>query len=388
MIDRQPIPAKSGVSRDERLARLALMRISEPGDEELGRQVAAQGAEAVLAAICHGELKSPRLAHYRTRITTISPDHDLAAAKQLDSRFICPGDSEWPTQLDDLGLKRPLGLWVRGESNLRHAVLRSVAVVGTRAATPYGNYVAGELSMGLAERGWTVVSGAAYGIDAAAHRGSLAGNGLTVAVLACALDLCYPRGHEALLHQIATAGLLVSEHPFGCPPARFRFLERNRVIAALTRGTVVVEAAYRSGALNTAKHADALRRHVMGVPGPVTSSTSAGVHTLLRDRGGVLVTDAADVIEQVGLIGDDLAPPRQGPASPRDDLDELASRVLEAMPARQSATIPGIAQQAGIAPDSVVSCLGALAVDGWVEHTEKGWRLAQSRPLRPARSAR
>ena len=160
---------------------------------------------------------------------------------------------------------------------LDELVDRSVAIVGSRASTAYGEHVAGELGHQLAERGWTVVSGGAFGIDAAAHRGALAAEAPTVAVLACGVDRPYPAAHGALLHRIAETGLLVSEWPPGAAPHRHRFLVRNRLIAALTRGTVVVEAAARSGAQATARRARKLGRQVLVVPGPVTSAMSVGL---------------------------------------------------------------------------------------------------------------
>jgi DNA processing protein len=181
-------------------------------------------------------------------------------------------------------------LWLRGQADLRYACLRSVSVVGSRAASAYGTHVATELAAGIAERGWNAVSGGAFGIDAAAHRGALAADGLTIAVLASGLRYGYPRGHHDLFQAIAGQGVLVSECPPDRAPTRPGFLIRNRIIAALSRGTVVVEAALRSGALNSAKHARELRRPVMAVPGPVTSEQSAGCHELIREWGALCVT--------------------------------------------------------------------------------------------------
>ncbi|MGH3326512.1 MAG: DNA-processing protein DprA [Streptomycetales bacterium] len=358
----------------DRLARAALARLAEPGDRWLGAEVRGQGAEAVLRTIREGGPGAAWLAGCRARLP-VDPVRDFEALEHLGARFVCPGDLEWPSQLDDLGDRRPLGLWVRGAANLRFAALTSIAIVGSRMSTGYGNHVATDMSGGLAERHWTVVSGAAYGVDAAVHRGALAVGGLTVAVLACGVDVSYPAAHAALLSRIADEGLLVSELPPRSRPTRPRFIERNRVIAALTRGTVVVEAALRSGALSTAAQAGSLCRHVMGVPGPVTSPVSAGVHILLRDRGGVLVTDADEVAEQVGLIGDDLAPSRRGPTSPRDDLDPMAVRVLEAIPSRAGASVLAIARAAGVPADTVLRYLGVLAAEGWVKAGGEGWLL-------------
>ena len=324
------------------------------------------------------------VANLQARLEIADPDHDLAAGALVGARFVIPGDAEWPDQVDDLvRLSRrdagvPLGLWVRGPLDLRAACRRSVAVVGARASTAYGEYVAGELGLGLAERLWTVVSGGAYGIDGSAHRGALAGDGATVAVLACGVDVAYPRGHAALIDRIAQTGLIVSEWPPGCAPMRFRFLVRNRVIAALTAGTVVVEADLRSGALSTANRARELDRHLMAVPGPITSTMSQGTNQLLREPDVMCVTGVADVVEQVGSMGSDLAPQLMIPVDPRDELDDVSRRVLESVPVRRAVGPASIAVTAGIAPQQVLRCLGGLAARGFVERVEAGWRLRRS----------
>jgi DNA processing protein len=215
-----------------------------------------------------------RWAGLRARAARADPEGDLAQAREAGVRFVCPGESEWPAQLDDLGDARPVGLWVRGRPGLRLWALRSVAVVGARACTEYGAHMAATLGAGLAERGWVVVSGGAYGIDGAAHRGALGAGGATVAVLACGVDRPYPRGHTQLITRIAEQGLVVGELPPGEHPTPSRFILRNRVIAALTRGTVVVEAAYRSGALVTARAAQRLGRFTIGVPTPLSGGAA------------------------------------------------------------------------------------------------------------------
>ncbi|MEV0497956.1 DNA-processing protein DprA, partial [Streptomyces spectabilis] len=300
---------------------------------------------------------------------------DLAAAPAAGARFVTPEDAEWPAQLDDLGDARPVGLWVRGRPSLRIWALRSVALVGARACTEYGAHMAASLGAGLAERGWVVVSGGAYGVDGAAHRGALGAGGATVAVLACGVDRPYPRGHAQLLGRIAEQGLVVGELPPGDHPTPSRFVLRNRVIAALTRGTVVVEAAYRSGALVTARAARDLGRFTMGVPGPATSGLSAGVHELLRGDA-VLVTDAAEVAELVGDMGE-LAPRRRGPVVPRDLLAPGAARVLAALPARGAAAVPDVARGAGTSADDAVARLYELRSLGFVERQGDGWQLTR-----------
>ncbi|WP_280685363.1 DNA-processing protein DprA [Kitasatospora sp. MAA19] len=370
----------------ERLARVVLSRLSEPGDAVVGRWLGQLSAADTVQAIrdgtvpAHPGLDSPRLAGYQARLPGLDPAEDLERVRAVGGRFIIPGDTEWPSQLDDLGDGRPIGLWTTGTGSLRLLALRSVAMVGSRACTAYGAHVAGELSAQLAERGWVVVSGAAYGIDAAAHRGALAVGGMTVGVLACGVDVSYPKGNAELIRRIGVQGLLVSELPPGEHPNRFRFVLRNRVIAALTRGTVVVEAAVRSGALSTARRARDLNRHTMGVAGPVTSALSAGVHALIRSGGATLVTDAAEITELIGAIGDDLAPQRSGPVLPRDLLEPAVARVLEAVPATaEGAPVERLARQSGLPPDEVLQRLYELGSLGYVERHGAHWRLVRRR---------
>ncbi|HSA49963.1 MAG TPA: DNA-processing protein DprA, partial [Yinghuangia sp.] len=358
-----------------------------PGDTAMGAALRAHGPHEVLRVLQSDGPLPPEFrrrdpAGYRVRLGGPSAADDLATVARLGGRFVIPGDRHWPTQLDDLGDARPIGLWERGPVPVRHAALRSVAVVGSRAGTDYGTYVTDELARGLAGARWSVVSGGAYGIDGAAHRGSLAGGGTTVAVLACGVDVVYPRGHDRLLARIGETGTLVSELPPGCSPSRVRFVERNRVIAALSRGTVVVEAALRSGALITARRARDLGRSVIGIPGPVTAPQSAGVHQLLREEDTYLVTSAAEVIEHVGLIGEDLAPRPSGPTRIWDQLPPEATRVWEAVPPNRSVDAETIARDAGAAAQTVAACLADLEAGGLVTRettsTEQGeqrtWR--------------
>jgi DNA processing protein len=253
-------------------------------------------------------------------------------------------------------------------------------MVGSRAASAYGVHVGTEMAATMAERSWTVISGGAFGIDACAHQGALAAEGLTIAVLASGLRYGYPRGHHDLFAAIAAQGVLVSECPPDQAPTRPGFLIRNRVIAALSRGTVVVEAALRSGALNSAKHARELRRPLMAVPGPVTSEQSAGCHELIREYGALCVTGAADVIEHVSPADAELSGPRMGPAVPRDHLDPVTTSVLEAVPVRGGRGPARIAVLAGVDLDSTLRCLGLLAAAGFVQRCEQGW---QARPGGP-----
>ncbi|MFD9096024.1 DNA-processing protein DprA [Streptomyces collinus] len=364
----------------ELLDRVFLTRVVEPGDEAAGRWLRRYGPGETARRLRDGGEPLPGVSATRwggllARARRADPARDLDEARRTGVRFVVPGDTEWPGQLDDLGDARPLGLWVRGRPGLRMCALRSVAVVGARACTEYGTHVAGTLAAELAERGWVVVSGGAYGIDGAAHRGALAAGGATVAVLACGVDRPYPRGHTALIDRIAEQGLVIGELPPGEHPTPSRFVLRNRVIAALTRGTVVVEAACRSGSLVTARAAARLGRLTMGVPGPVTSGLSAGVHDMLRGEA-VLVTDAAEVAEVVGAMGE-LAPARRGPVLPRDLLEPAARDVLAALPGDRAAPAGEIACDAGTTPDDAIARLYELRALGYVERHGDGWKLTR-----------
>ncbi len=262
-------------------------------------------------------------------------------AEAAAARFVVPGDDEWPGGLDDLRHAEPIqrrggepfGLWLRGPGHLAHLMERSVAVVGSRAATAYGNGIAADLAADLVEQGVTVLSGGAFGIDVAAHRGALAAGGPTVCVLANGVDVAYPPGHASIFETLAKDQLLVSELPPAAHPTRVRFLIRNRLIAAMSRGTVVVEAALRSGARNTAGWALACGRPPMAVPGPVYSRASTAPHLMIRNGQAVLVTSArrdsrADL--RYGP-GDTAARPRPG----------QSDRQLDPEPARSPRSHPG-----------------------------------------------
>jgi DNA processing protein len=376
----------------QRFARIALSFVAEPGDLALGALLRACGPAEAFAAICDGRPPKSAVApgrggipglsrafgRWAARLGSVPTESRLAAWECAGIRVLCPGDPEWPTQLDVLGDARPLVLWLRGSADLRFACLRSVSVVGARAATGYGTHVAMEMAAALAERGWAVISGGAFGVDSSAHRGALGADGVTVAVLAGGLSYGYPKGHHELFAAIAGQGVLVSEWPPDRAPTRPGFLVRNRVIAALSCGTVVVEAALRSGALSTARHARDLCRPLMAVPGPVTSDMSEGCHEIIREWGAVCVTRAQDVIEHVSPVGEGLGARRRGPAYPRDSLDAESTAVLEAVPARAGAGPAAIAAAAGVDLDTAIRCLGALAAAGFVERCARGWRIRKN----------
>lgn len=402
----------------DRLARLALNHAVEPADPQIGRLLEHHSPVEVLAAIRTDQLPdldpdparhdrlADRGAGLRLRLEPGRVEAGVAAADAVFARFVTPSDGDWPARLDDLDQQRPIGIWAIGSwSQVPRSVTDTasgpttemLSIVGARACTGYGSHVAGALGADLASAGMTVVSGAALGIDAAAHRGALAVHGPTIAVLACGIDRAYPRAHEALLRTIAERGAVLSELPPGASPTRFRFLHRNRIIAALGIGTVVVEAAHRSGSLVTARLAAELGRVVMAVPGPVTSDQCAGTHELIRD-GATLVAQASHVREAcASLIAasgsrDEPAAVQAAPIrrvhaerrtrprpvralEPADPVEEL---VLESLPdatADAGADVFALARATGVGPDTVFAALGRLAATGRVVKAGGGWML-------------
>ncbi|MBS44899.1 MAG: DNA-protecting protein DprA [Nocardioides sp.] len=373
---------------DERLARAALSRLGEPGDLRLCHLAAELGPQRLLAALAEDRPRDDGLRDdVAERLRHLDPAAELARAARQGIRFVVPGDEEWPDGLDDLAGAGalherggvPVGLWVRGPLRLDE-IAPGLAVVGSRASTTYGDRVAADVAAEASLAGVTVVSGAAFGIDAAAHQGALGARRPTVAVLACGVDKVYPAAHRALLDDVVRTGAVVSEAAPGCAPQRVRFLARNRVIAALARGTVVVEAAARSGALNTATWASALGRVVAGVPGPVTSGSSAGVHERIRNGSMTLVTSGADVLELVGSAGEHLVEPPRAPTTRRDRLTARQRQLLDAVPVSTGVPADSVARVAGVGVLEAASLLRRLETIGLVERDEDGWRLGRAEP--------
>jgi DNA processing protein len=364
-----------------------LSRVAEPPCAELRALVARTGPVEAAQRIRSGRVGDALLGRTEARRHIDGAARDLEVLARLGGRLITVDDVEWPllafTSFAGMDLRHrphghpPLVLWALGPGRLDDVAQRGSALVGTRAATAYGEYVAADLATGLAARDVAVVSGAAYGIDGAAHRAALAADGLTLAVLAGGLDVPYPAGHAQLLQRIGAHGLLVSEYPPGVRPARHRFLTRNRLVAALSGATVVVEAGVRSGAANTAAWARGLGRVVCAVPGPVTSSSSVGCHQLLRG-GAELVTRADEVVEVIGRVGE-LAAPEPGPRSPLDGLTDTERHVYDALPAGGRRTADEIGVAAGLAPTQVLGPLAMLEVAGLVVRRDGCWQLSASR---------
>ena len=357
-----------------------LSRVVEPPCPELAALVDDVGPVEAAECIKGGDVDETLLRRSEARRDIDCATEDLALLARLGGRLIVRGSAELSgvtfTSFTDVTARiphPPLVLWAVGPEHLADLAARSCALVGTRASTGYGEYVAADIATGLAERDVAVVSGGAYGIDGAAHRAALAADGATVAVLAGGVDVPYPAGHSALLHRIATHGLIVSEYPPGLRPARHRFLTRNRLVAAFGGATVVVEAGLRSGAANTAAWAEALGRPLCAVPGPVTSSASAGCHVLVRN-GAHLVTRADEIVELMGRMGELAAEPaHQG--SPLDGLTEQELRVYDALPARGARSVDEVAVAAGMPATQVLGPLAALELAGLVKRQDGQWKI-------------
>lgn len=368
-------------SQEERLARVALGSLAEPADPRFAAVLAELGAVAMYEHLSRDVDLAGLRSQVAERLHGLDPAAILAHAEQLGIRFVVPGDAEWPEQLHDLDRIEPLnrmagapaGLWVKGPADLAAALRDSVAVVGSRSATTYGTKVAGDLAAHVAEQGATVVSGAAFGIDQAAHRGALAAGGTTVAVLACGVDRAYPTGHKALLDYIAEHGAVVADLRPGSSPTRHRFLSRNRLIAAMTRGTVVVEAAVRSGALNTASWANRMQRVVMGVPGPVHSAQSEGIHAEIHAGTMNLVTRGDQVRDLLAPVGEQMWAKRRATETAFDRLALVEQRVIEAVPLRSPAATASVAAAAGLSREETAATLLRLGEQGWVRGEADQW---------------
>lgn len=377
-------PLRPDTTAEDRLdafAESAWSFLVEPGDRIAGALIREYGPSDALARILSRPAASTlalddvtatdaaeALARWEPRMETPALFRSLSSAATLGIRLVRNTDPEWPSGLNDLGDNGARVLWVRGETSALPSLESSVAIVGARASTGYGEHVAMDFAAGFVSRGYAVVSGGAYGIDGMAHRATLACGGTTIAIMAGGLDNLYPSGHEELLRRIMATGAVVSEVPPGGAPTRWRFLQRNRLIAAMAGGTVVIEAGYRSGSLNTATHARDLDRPLGVVPGPITSGQSAGCHRLLRTNPAAqLVTSVADVIELItGTIS--------GEGIDARDSDETV-RVMDAL-TNSARSVETIAQRSGLSESVVLAQLGILDADGRAAQSDKGWTRA------------
>ncbi len=398
-----------GAMDEIRIARAGLLRLAEPPAPAVVELVDRLGPVAAFAAVVARSAPPAVLSATAARTEGRTPaelrsvaERDLAAAEAAGAYLLCPEEVDWPVAATIgfataagrgvTGSAPPLGLYIRGTlpPDLPRA---GITVVGSRASSPYGERVAAEIALGVADAGFAVVSGGAFGIDTAAHRAAVTCGGRSAAVLACGVDRAYPAANAPLLHRIAAGGAVITEYPPGTTPARHRFLVRNRLLAALGGVTVVVEASRRSGALSTAAAAAHLGRIVMAVPGPVTSAMSVGCHLLLRDRFAMLAASAQDVITAARPVEPGLFPTSStGPAGthgthgtldtadPADDvrrtdgLDPTALRVHGALPTRGTATVSQLSTSSGVPAAQVIAALPLLELGGLARREGALWR--------------
>jgi DNA protecting protein DprA len=280
-------------------ARLALFSAIEGGHVFWSQEISSSGAEYVYKKLSTGGYDQVKFAKTIDRLRATNASEIATSIENAGAQFITPAMEQWPSQLNEL-VAVPIGLVVKG--NIEVLKERGLAIVGTRNPTPYGVRNAGDFAAGFVDREWTIISGGAYGIDSAAHKGALIAEGSTVAVLAAGIDVAYPAGNARLFAEICENGALVSEVLPGAHAIPSRFLTRNRIIAALSQATLVVEAAFRSGSLRTARDAAELMRPVMAIPGPISAPTSEGCHRLIGERSAELVTSVADAIELISTL--------------------------------------------------------------------------------------
>jgi DNA protecting protein DprA len=283
---------------NEQLARACLFSIVEGGHTFWCAEISTHGALAVYNKLLNGGYDPIKYEKLITNLRETNGDKILTEIDKHYARLITPDDEDWPDQLNDLAAP-PIGLILKGNINALHQ--SSLAIVGTRNPTSYGARIAGEFAAGFADREWAIVSGGAYGIDSYAHKGALIAEGVTVAVVASGIDINYPAGNTRLFAEICESGAMVTEFMPGHRALPNRFLTRNRLIAALSKATLVVEAAFRSGSLRTARDAAEIFRPVMAIPGPINSPTSEGCHRLIGERAAEIVTSVADAVEFVGV---------------------------------------------------------------------------------------
>lgn len=387
-VSASPVEPDDFASLDDVVARALWSGLGEPGDRVVGMICDALGPMAALDALAErptsrelarlvapsapdddddalAEMLDEALQRWLPRLQASDAVGHLERAHRIGASLLVPSNPLWPEGLSRLGAHSPGALWVRGNVGVLETLDKSVSIVGARASTGYGEHVTMDVVTSLVDRGFSIVSGAAYGIDGMAHRAALSSEGNTIAVLAGGIDRLYPSGHDALLRRIIESGLVVTELPCGFAPTKWRFLQRNRLIAAMSCATVVVEAGWRSGSLNTAHHALDMDIPVGAVPGPVTSASSAGTHRLLRETPAICVTNASEVAELITGHADALVVP---------DLDHPhATRVLDALSRTRARNLDEIVALSGLTPLQLMSVIGLLELQGAVRQNATGW---------------
>lgn len=392
------LPNEESADLEEVFSFIAWSVICEPGDGLAGLLVKALGAanalsnelqnapvEKVRAQIIdagfsndildkHGRFEKALLAgreRWRPRMSQALVREAIYQINKVKGFVLTPISPDWPSQLSDLGFHEPMAIWVRGSLDSLRSLENSVAIVGCRGSSSYGEYATQNVVSSLVEKGISVISGGAYGIDGVAHRSVLALRGNTVAVMAGGVDRLYPTGHADLLKRISETGAVISELPPGSIPSKWRFLQRNRLIAALSQATLVVEANWRSGSLNTVGHAEQIHRDVFAIPGPISSPKSAGTNKLIADRRAELVVDGRDFLERLGV---EL---RVVTAVELAGLGAIEKRVLDAI-GYNALEVAEICAEAGLTRDEAKFGLGLLELEGLVQRRNNTWTRLQT----------
>ena len=344
-------------------ATLVWNALVEPGDRISGILRAQLGIVGSLQKVLTKNLKAESgltsaelAAAYERWLPRYSPElpADMRrTALRSDAQLLLPTDNLWPKALTALGDHAPIALWFRGNPKNFASFNRAVAIVGSRTCTSYGQRVTADTVNGLVKEGGAIISGGALGVDAVAHRVTLSQGAVTVAVMAGSLDNLYPSGNWQLFDEISHTGLLLSEMAPGSKPTRWRFLQRNRLIAALSEAVVVTEAGWRSGSINTASHANVLNRRVFAVPGPINSPSSAGCNRLIRDQLAELLLDAADLPLELGW--------REPSIPDQSSLGSLELRALDALTTREQ-PFETIAIASGLSRAELTLALGGLQI--------------------------
>jgi DNA processing protein len=301
---------------------------------------------------------------WRRRVKQADVFRSLEILRSIGGTLVTPQSSNWPEQLNDLQHGAPAALWLLGDGKHLLELSESVAVVGSRVVSEYGKAVTKDVVGTLVREGKPIVSGGAIGIDALAHQRTIELNGLTVAVMAGGIDRLYPAQNLNLFKQIAKTGLIISEVAPGVSPTKWRFLQRNRLIAALSQATVVIEAGFRSGTINTAGHANELGRPVGAVPGPINSVRSAGCHQLIKDGRAQLISVPSDLKDLCG----------ESDYFEKDftSLGHWELRALDSL-GDQERSIAEISRVSGLTSFEAKTGLNRLAKLGLATPTSNGW---------------
>lgn len=347
----------------------------EPGDRIAGELLSSYGPLEALNLFLEkrdlGQEVREAFIRWSPRYSQTLAEDRLALARKHDLKLLLPTDNLWPSHLNDLGAHAPLLLWYRGNASFLENLGRSVSVVGSRNATHYGQRITADLVAQAVQNDAAVISGGALGIDSVAHRTAIQLGGLTVAFMAGSLDSLYPAGNFELFDAIGHRGLLISEMSPGSRPTRWRFLQRNRLIAALGNATVVTEAGWRSGSINTVNHALELNRPVFAVPGPISSPASAGCNRLIRDAQASILLDIADLPAELGW--------RTNGQVEFDGLGVLELRALDFL-SSNAQTFDELLVASGLAGHELRLALGSLKLLGRVQNSAGGlWKRSEIR---------